>query len=221
MQPLRTGQLAAACSARARLVARRQESVPVAMMAPLKVRRSRLVALALPTTTAFDTVSYGQVGSSRTVHRRQWRGASSDTDGEVLRDTLGVEGTFRLQRQTSRWARFAQVTVEVTRYDEPSVRLGDDTFGWRRAVYGPDAWPGPHDDELRREAAEGAWYALKQLGSPPPRLLVSVTEIVERTADTGPGDVKFAAVHAVWQAVGQDPVAPPHINQDGVPVIPS
>jgi hypothetical protein len=99
--------------------------------------------------------------------------------------------------------------------------LGDDPFGWRRAVYGPDAWACPYDDDLRREAAEGAWYALKRLASPTPRVLVIVTEIIERTADTGPGDVKFAAAHAVWRAMGQVPTDPPHIDQDGIPVFPS
>lgn len=128
---------------------------------------------------------------------------------------------FRLLRQTSRWARFAQVTVEVTRCNEPTVRLGDDVFGWRRAVYSPDAWPCPYDDELRREASEGAGYALKRIASPTPQVLVFVTEIVERTADTGPGDVKFAAAYAVWRAIGQEPMDPPYIDQEGVPVFPS
>ncbi|MFD7709323.1 hypothetical protein [Streptomyces sp. NPDC059786] len=131
-----------------------------------------------------------------------------------------MEGTFRLGRQTSRWARFAQVTVEVTARDEPAVVLGDDLFGRRRAVYGPDAWPYPYDDDLRREAAEGAWYALKRLAAPTPRVLVLVTEIVERPADTGPGDVRFAAAHAVWRAMEQEPADLPYIDQDGIPVFP-
>lgn len=141
--------------------------------------------------------------------------------GRLLRDTSVVEGTFRLLRQTSRWARFAEVTVEVTPCDAPAVMLGDDPFGWRRAVYGPDAWPCPYDDDLQREAAEGAWYALKRLASPTPWVRVIVTQIIERTADTGPGDVKFAAAHAVWRAMGQAPTDPPHIDQDGIPVFPS
>jgi hypothetical protein len=131
-----------------------------------------------------------------------------------------VEGTFRLRRQTSRWARFADVTARVTPSEEPAVVIGDDTFGWRRAVYGPDAWPYPYDDDLRREAAEGAWYALERLPGPSPRVRVVVTEIVDRLADTGPGAVKFAAAHAVWRALGREPAQLPHIDQDGTPAFP-
>jgi hypothetical protein len=132
-----------------------------------------------------------------------------------------VEGTFRLRRQTNRWARFADVTVEVTLSEVPEVVVGDDTFGWRRAVYGPDAWPYPYDDDLRREAAEGARYALERLHGPSPRVRVVITEIIDRLVDTGPGDVKFAAAHAVWRAMGREPAELPHIDQDGTPVFPS
>jgi hypothetical protein len=132
-----------------------------------------------------------------------------------------MEGTFRLRRQTSRWARFAEVTVEVTLSEEPEVMVGDDTFGWRRAVYGPDAWPYPYDDGLRREAEAGARYALQRLPGPSPRVRVVITEIIDRLVDTGPGDVKFAAAHAVWHAMGREPAELPRIDQDGTPVFPS
>ncbi|NDU74413.1 hypothetical protein GWI34_17500 [Actinomadura sp. DSM 109109] len=131
-----------------------------------------------------------------------------------------MEGTFRLLRQTSRWAHFAEVTVEVAPAHQPDVAVGADTFGWRREVYGPDAWPYPHDDDLQREAAEGAWYALRHLPEPTPQVRVLITKIIERPADTGPGDVKFAAAHAVWRAIGQQPAEPPGIDQNGTPVLP-
>jgi hypothetical protein len=132
-----------------------------------------------------------------------------------------MEGTFRLQRQTSRWARFAQVTVEVIPCDaDPDVVIGADVFGWRRALYGPDAWPYPYDDDLRLEAMQGARYALEQVANPRPQVRVVIREILERTADTGPGDVKFAAAHAVWRAINREPADPPWIDQDGTPHFP-
>ena len=131
-----------------------------------------------------------------------------------------MKGTFRLLRQTSRWARFAEVTVEVTPFHQPHVVIGADTFGWRREVYGPDAWPYSHDGDLQREAAEGARYALQRLPGPAPQVRVLITKISERPADTGPGDVKFAAAHAVWHAIGQQPAELPVIGQNGTPLFP-
>lgn len=132
-----------------------------------------------------------------------------------------MEGTFRLQRQTNRWARYAQVTVEVTACEEPDVVMGTDAFGWRRDRYGPDAWPCPYDDDLRQEAIDGARYALTRLTGPRPQVRVVIREIVERLADTGPDDVKFAAAHAVWHALGHEPADPPQIDQDGTPLFPA
>ncbi|MGW0165996.1 hypothetical protein ACWDWT_12485 [Streptomyces sp. NPDC003343] len=132
-----------------------------------------------------------------------------------------MEGKYRLQRQTSRWARFAQVTVHGTVASEPDVRMGVDVFGWRGRSYGTAVRASRAGDErIQAEAREGAWYAFMCLPEEARGVLVSVVEIVTAPADTGPGDVKFAAAHAVWQAVGREPDRHPWIGDDGNPVFP-
>nr|BFD89424.1 hypothetical protein KitaXyl93_07840 [Kitasatospora sp. Xyl93] len=132
-----------------------------------------------------------------------------------------VEGKYRLLRQTSRWARFAQVTVHGSVATEPAVRMGPDVFGWRGRSYGTAPCAGRADDQrVEAEAREGAWYALMHLPEEARGVLVSVVEIVTAPADTGPGDVKFAAARAVWQAVGRQPDQHPWIGEDGNPVFP-
>ncbi|MFF4378150.1 hypothetical protein [Kitasatospora sp. NPDC001547] len=132
-----------------------------------------------------------------------------------------MEGTYRLLRQTSRWARFAQVTVHGSVATEPAVRMGPDVFGWRGRSYGTAPCAGRADDQrIEAEAREGAWYALMHLPEEARGVLVSVVEIVTAPADTGPGDVKFAAARAVWQAVGRQPDQHPWIGEDGNPVFP-
>lgn len=132
-----------------------------------------------------------------------------------------MEGKYRLQRQTRRWARFAEVTVRGVVAGEPGVGIGSDVFGWRCLSYGTAVWADRAGDEwIRAEAREGAWYALMRLPDSARGVLVSVVEIVTAPADTGPGDVKFAAAHAVWQAVGGEPDQLPWIGEDGNPVFP-
>jgi hypothetical protein len=53
-----------------------------------------------------------------------------------------------------------------------------------------------------------------------PDLLVSVVEIVTAPADTGPGDVKFAAAQAVWLAAGHAPHQLPWIDETGAALFP-
>ncbi|MFH9350862.1 hypothetical protein [Kitasatospora sp. NPDC017646] len=132
-----------------------------------------------------------------------------------------MEGAFQLLRQTSRWARFARVRVQVTPADHTGVEVGPDPFGWRRPLYGPEAWACGYDDDLRAEAVSGVRYAWERLAGPDrPQVLVVITEIVERAADTGPGDVRFAAAHALWEAVGVEPSVRPYLAEDGPPVFP-
>ncbi|GAA1227356.1 hypothetical protein GCM10009665_17350 [Kitasatospora nipponensis] len=132
-----------------------------------------------------------------------------------------MEGKHRLIRQTSRWARFAQVTVRGAAAAEPEVLLGLNLFRWRDESYGHLAGTSRTDDQqIEVEALEGAWYALMQLPEEARGVRVSVVEIVTSPVDTGPGDVKFAAAHAVWQAVGRQPRQEPWIGEDGTPVFP-
>ena len=99
--------------------------------------------------------------------------------------------------------------------------MGPDLFGWRDQAYGCRAGTGRTDDQkIQAEALEGAWYALTQLPQEARGVRASLVEIVTSPVDTGPGDVKFAAAHAVWQAVGRRPKREPWIGEDGNPVFP-
>lgn len=130
-----------------------------------------------------------------------------------------VEGTHRYLRQTSRWARFAQVTVHGTAAAEPKVLTGADLFGWRDQAYGRLVGTSHSDDQqVQAEALEGVWYALMHLPEEARGVRVSLVEIVTSPVDTGPGDVKYAAAQAVWQAVGRQPARKPWTREDGNPV---
>ncbi|MFF9643331.1 hypothetical protein [Kitasatospora aureofaciens] len=132
-----------------------------------------------------------------------------------------MEGSYKLLRQTSRWARFAQVTVSGEASAEPAVQVGEDVFGWHVRSYGPTVGAVQvGDEQFRAEALDGVRYALARLPEESRRLSVSVVEIVTSPVDTGPGDVKFAAAHAVWAMVGRQPGRQPWIDADGTPVFP-
>ncbi|MGW3788422.1 hypothetical protein ACWD5Z_27845 [Micromonospora chokoriensis] len=89
--------------------------------------------------------------------------------------------TFRLLAQTSRSARFAEVTVEVAASDRSEVEVTAAAI-----------------DEHRREAELGARWALQRS---PTGVRVTVTGVVTTDVDTGLGDVYEATVRAVWQAL--------------------
>ncbi|HJD83457.1 hypothetical protein [Kitasatospora aureofaciens] len=98
-------------------------------------------------------------------------------------------------------------------------------FGWRVRSYGSTVGAVQvGDEQFRAEALDGVRYALARLPEESRGLSVSVVEIVTSPVDTGPGDVKFAAAHAVWAMVGRQPGRQPHrqpwIDADGVPVFP-
>jgi hypothetical protein len=101
-----------------------------------------------------------------------------------------VIATYRLLRQTSRWCRFAIVTVAVAPAAAQSVSVADDVDGWV---------------EHRREAVAGARHALGRLPAGSGDYGVTVTGIRATAVDTGVGDVHEAAARAVWQAVGVAP----------------
>ncbi|MGR3935546.1 GNAT family N-acetyltransferase [Streptomyces sp. BRA346] len=131
------------------------------------------------------------------------------------------EGSHWLRRHTARWHRFARVTVRVVpAAGETTVEIGDDPYGWLRTAYGPDALPYANDGGLRQEAVDGVRYAVERLAAPGPPLRVTVTEIMDYLVDTGPGDVKYAAAYALWDALGVEPPVHPYIDEDGTPVFP-
>ena len=131
----------------------------------------------------------------------------------AVRKTWEMDGNFRLRRQTNRWARFAEVSVRLAPAASAGVVVRADVFRWSH--------PAAADGSAEAEAREGAWYAVRELPASVRNLLVEITEIAVAPADTGPGDVKFAAAHAVWQALGHLPSRPPFTGEDGNPVFPA
>lgn len=124
--------------------------------------------------------------------------------------------TFRLRRQTSRWALFAEVIVQAEQADEYQAVLGTDVYAWRRSIYGPNAFfGGAYDEELCSAASDGARYALRHLPESAAKTRIRIVEIVESMADTTAEAVKFATAHAVWTVLGLEPDSPPWIDQEG------
>jgi hypothetical protein len=134
-----------------------------------------------------------------------------------------MEGTFRLRRQSSKWALFAEVTVDAVPSSKQEIVLGPDVFlVWRRWAYGPDAKRGgPDDDASCAAAQDGVQYALEHLPAAFGKIRVRIVAIHDSPVDTTPLAVKFAAAYAVWQALGHAPEAGPYIDHEGRAIFPA
>lgn len=132
-----------------------------------------------------------------------------------------METTFRLARYVGGRGHWAEVTVHITPADQSDIVVGEEAFAWLYRVYGPNATTqGPAYDEIKAEAVDGTRYALQALPAEAQSVRVLITEIRDMPVDTNEGDVKFAAAHAVWQALGHDPELRPGITEDSVVVFP-
>jgi hypothetical protein len=100
-----------------------------------------------------------------------------------------VEASYRVARQFSHGGHWARATVSVEGAPQNGVAVADTAFAWREYP------PGPYGEDLSSEPIEDA------------------------PVDTGPGDVKLAAAHATWAALGFVPNEPPWLSKDG-PVFP-
>jgi len=129
-----------------------------------------------------------------------------------------VESTYRLRKTVGGVPHVVDVAVRVESFSHDEVAVSDEVFGWRREVYGPDAASGgPGDQGMVAEAVEGVWYVLvRGRGRGIGGRRVTVTRICDAPADTGVGDVKFAAVAAMCEALGVELDRPPFIDASGV-----
>lgn len=126
-----------------------------------------------------------------------------------------MEGSFRLRKIVGGLPHVADVAVRVEPFAHDEVAVSDGVFAWRFEVYGPGAVSGgPSDQRMVAEAVEGVRYVLGRCDGR--GRLVTVTRIFEAPADTGVGDVKFAAVAATCQALGVELDRPPFIDPSGV-----
>ena len=126
-----------------------------------------------------------------------------------------MEGTYRLKRIAGGFSHWAEVTVWAEPAARHEVTVDDDVFGWRRDVYGPDAWVDRSvDREFIAAAVAGVRYALDRIGGSGKRVTVRV--IHDAPADTGPDDVKFAAVAATCVALNVDLDPSPTVEAHGI-----
>ncbi|WP_419703516.1 hypothetical protein [Promicromonospora sp. NFX87] len=111
------------------------------------------------------------------------------------------EATYRLAHVDGGALHFAKVTVAVsTTTHAATVVPGTAPFAWRKSAYGPYAYALDTDVDHLAEALDGARLALRVVSRD---VLAVVTEICTNV-DTWPGDVRYAAGHALWRAVGVD-----------------
>ncbi|WP_410817407.1 hypothetical protein [Micromonospora sp. 050-3] len=123
-----------------------------------------------------------------------------------------MQGEFRLRQIVGGIGHAADVAVAVEAADRDEVVVSPDAFAWLRDVYGPRAViDRPVNDQLVAEAVEGVRYALARLGRPG-GYKVTVMKIVDLPVDTGDGDVKVAAAHAVCIALGIRLEPPPRLT---------
>jgi hypothetical protein len=115
------------------------------------------------------------------------------------------EATYRLVHVDGGALHFAKVTVAVCTTTQPATVVpGAAPFAWRKDVYGSYAYALDTDADQLAEAIDGARVAL---GVASRDVLAVVTEVCT-SVDTWPGDVRYAAGHALWRAIGVDRPAP-------------
>lgn len=111
------------------------------------------------------------------------------------------EATYRLAHVNGGTLHFAKVTVAVRTTMHPTTVVpGAAPFAWRKDAYGPYAYALDTDADHLAEALDGARLALRVASGD---VLAVVTEI-STSVDTVPGDVRYAAGHALWRAIGVD-----------------
>ncbi len=111
-------------------------------------------------------------------------------------------GEYRLRLIRGGLPHWASVTVAAQRSSTNAVVAGTAPFGWRLDVYGPYAYRLDTDSEAIDEAVDGVQQALDALPTDSGSFLAVVATIQTATVDTLPGDVRYAAGHALWNAVG-------------------
>jgi hypothetical protein len=120
---------------------------------------------------------------------------------QTMDDDGYQEATYRLVHVNGGTLHFAKVTVAVRTTAHPATVVpGAGPFAWRKNAYGPYAYALDTDADHLAEALDGARLALRVASGD---VLAVVTEI-STSVDTVPGDVRYAAGHALWRALGLD-----------------
>lgn len=123
-----------------------------------------------------------------------------------MTDPSFAVGEYRLRHVHDRLFHYAHVVVAAQRATTNAVSVGTAPFAWRLDVYGPHAYALDTDVALIEEAVDGAEQALAALPAGSGAFFAVVTSIQTSNVDTLPGDVRYAAGHALWRAVGHEQV---------------
>lgn len=113
-------------------------------------------------------------------------------------------GEYRLRLIRGGLPHWASVTVAVQTSSTNAVVIGTAPFAWRLDAYGPFAYRLDTDTEAIDEAVDGVQRALDALPANGGSFLAVVVAITTANVDTLPGDVRYAAGHALWRAVGHE-----------------
>ncbi|AMV25590.1 hypothetical protein VT84_14430 [Gemmata sp. SH-PL17] len=111
--------------------------------------------------------------------------------------------SYKLLKVVGGRLRYADVTASSEFGGGCSISVSPTAFAWLKSAYGPDAeWP--ECDAHRAAAVAGAEFALRHVADRDgiPEARVVIDRIHTAPADTVPDDVAYAAVFAVWQALG-------------------
>jgi len=112
--------------------------------------------------------------------------------------------SYKLTKIVGGRSHYAEVTATAEFGGGYSLSVSPAAFAWLKDVYGPDAWEWPVCEAYRAAAESGAGYALRHIagrdGIPETRVVIDRIRAV--VAETSPDDVAYAAVFAVWQALG-------------------
>jgi hypothetical protein len=122
------------------------------------------------------------------------------------------EGRYSLRQESRGFYHYAIVSVVVClTNDGPKVELSGDELAWLKDSYGPDALTWSCCAEFREGALRGAQYALDHVSGVEhlDKVLMRVSMIHTRVADTARDDVAYAACHATWAALGVEGENPP------------
>ncbi|MFE7505200.1 hypothetical protein [Promicromonospora sp. NPDC057488] len=119
-----------------------------------------------------------------------------------MNDPSFAVGEYRLRRVHDRLFHYAHVVVAAQRATTNTVSAGTAPFAWRLDAYGTHAYALDTDTALVEEAVDGAEQALAALPAGSDAFFAVVTSIQTSNVDTFPGDVRYAAGHALWRAVG-------------------
>ncbi len=121
----------------------------------------------------------------------------------MQRDGFRV-GRYRLTSVDKGRVHYAEVTVAARPSSTNAVTAGAAPFSWNIEAYGPFAKSSSMDPVYVAEALDGVRLALDELNGF--FFDAVVVEIRETLVDTHLGDVRYAAAHALWRAVGFDRV---------------